>query len=58
MFKSYLGNVTATPHKIILFELDFNAKFTLLRVSQFLGDLKSTILIHYSFILNIYLKYI
>ena len=32
-----------TPHNIILFELDFNIKFLLLRLLQFLSDLKSTI---------------
>ena len=31
-------------HNIILFELDFNVKFPLLRLLQFLSDLKSTIL--------------
>ena len=31
------------PHNIILFELDFNVKFPLLRLLQFLSDLKSTI---------------
>ena len=33
-------------HNIILFELDFNVKFPLLRLLQFLSDLKSTICIH------------
>ena len=33
----------APPHKIILFELDFNIKFPLLRLLQFVSDLKSTI---------------
>ena len=32
------------PHNIILFELDFIVKFPLLRLLQFLSDLKSTIL--------------
>ena len=32
------------PHNIILFELDFNVKFPVLRLLQFLSDLKSTIL--------------
>jgi hypothetical protein len=32
------------PRHIILFELDSNVKFPLLRLLQFLGDLKSTIL--------------
>ena len=31
-------------HKFILFELDFNVKFPLLRLLQYLSDLKSTIL--------------
>ena len=34
-----------TPHNIILFELDFIVKFPLLRLFQFLSDLKSTIVI-------------
>ena len=29
-------------HNITLFELDFNVKFPLLRLFQFLSDLKST----------------
>ena len=33
------------PPNIILFELDFNVKFPLLRLLQFLSDLKSTIVI-------------
>ena len=33
------------PHNIILFELDFNVEFTLLRLLQFLSDLKSTIVV-------------
>ena len=32
-----------TPHNFILFELDFNVKFLLLRLLQFSIDLKSTI---------------
>ena len=32
------------PHNIILFKLDFDVKFPLLRLLQFLSDLKSTIL--------------
>ena len=32
------------PHNIILFELDFDVKFPLLRLFLFLSDLKSTIL--------------
>ena len=32
------------PHNFILFELDFNMKFVLLRLLHFLSDLKSTIL--------------
>ena len=31
------------PHDIILFELDFKVKLPLLRLLQFLSDLKSTI---------------
>ena len=31
------------PYNNILFELDFNVKFLLLRLLQFLNDLKSTI---------------
>ena len=35
------GNVAPPPkHKIILFELDFNVKFPLLALLQFLSDLK------------------
>ena len=30
------------PHYIILFELEFDVKFPLLRLLQFLSDLKST----------------
>ena len=44
MLKSYLkqDNVgPPPPHNIILFELDFNVKFPLLRILQFLSDLKS-----------------
>ena len=33
-----------TPHNIILFELDFNVKFPVLRLLQFLSDSKSIIL--------------
>ena len=33
-----------TAHNIILNELDFDIKFTLLRLLQFLSDLKSTII--------------
>ena len=46
MLKSYLkqDNVCPPPtHNIILFKLDFNVKFPLLRLLQFLSDLKSTI---------------
>ena len=32
-----------SPHNIILYELDFDVKFPLLRLFQFLSDLKSTI---------------
>ena len=38
------SNLTPPPHNIILFELDFSIKFPLLRLLQFLSDLKSTIL--------------
>ena len=44
--KSYLkqDNVaTPHPHNIILFELDFDVKFPLLRLLKFLSVLKSTI---------------
>ena len=42
--KSYLKqDHVAPPHKIILFQLDFNVKFPLLRLLQFLSDFKSTI---------------
>ena len=34
------------PQNIILFKLDFNVKFPLLRLKQFLSDLKSTIFRH------------
>ena len=42
MFISYFkhDNVAPPPHNIILFELDFNVKFPLLRLLQFLRDLK------------------
>ena len=47
MLKSYLNKImlppTAPQHNIILFRLDFNIKFPLLRLLQFLSDLKSTI---------------
>ena len=43
-----------TPHNIILFKLDLNVKFPLLRLLQFLSDLKSTIVgIFYSHTLPI-----
>ena len=35
---------TAPPHNFILFKLDFDVKCPLLRLIQFLSDLKSTIL--------------
>ena len=43
--KSYLkqDNIAPPPHNIILFQLDFNVKFPLLRLLQVLIDLKSTI---------------
>ena len=41
--KSYLKQDNVTPHNIILFELDFDVKFPLLRLLLFLSDLKSTI---------------
>ena len=46
MLKFYLkqDNVAPSPHNIILFELDFNAKLSLLHLLQFLSDLKSTYL--------------
>ena len=44
MLKSYLKQDNIAPHNIILFELDFNAKYSLLRLLHFLSDLKSTIL--------------
>ena len=34
---------TAPPHHFILFQLDFDVKFPLLRLFLFLSDLKSTI---------------
>ena len=34
-----------TPHNIILFELEFDVKFPLLRFLLFLSDLKSTIVL-------------
>ena len=34
-----------TPHNIILFELDFDVKFPLSRLLQFLSNLKSTIVL-------------
>ena len=37
-----------TPSNIILFELDFDAKFPLLRLLIFLSDLKRTIFILYT----------
>ena len=47
MLKSYSkqDNIAPHPHTtlIILFELDFNVKFLLLRLLEFLNDLKSTI---------------
>ena len=33
----------STPHNNIMFELDFNVKFPLLRLLQILSDLKSTV---------------
>ena len=50
MLKSYLkqDNVAPNPN-FILFELDFDVKFPLLRLLLFLSDFKSTILGQYSF---------
>ena len=36
------------PHNIILFDLDFDVKFPLLCLLQFLRDLKSTIFMHFN----------
>ena len=50
MFKSYFkqDNVAPSPlNKLFLFELDFNIKFTLLRLLLFLSDLKRTIFVEY-----------
>ena len=47
MLKSYLElfNITPpSPHYIILFELYLKVNFPLLRLLQFLSDLKSTLL--------------
>ena len=44
MLESYLKQDCVAPHNIILFELDYNVKFPLLRLLQFLSDLKSTII--------------
>jgi hypothetical protein len=38
-------NVAPTPQTIILFEIDYNIKFPLLRLLQFISDFKSTIFI-------------
>ena len=45
MLKYYMiqDNVTPPPHNIILFEKDFNAKFPMLCLLQFLSGLKNTI---------------
>ena len=51
MLKSYLkqDNVAPPPsHNFILFELDFDAKFPLLRLLLFLNDLKSTIFMSFN----------
>ena len=44
--KFYLkqDKVASPPHNIILFTLDQNVKFPLVRLLQFLSDLKSTII--------------
>ena len=45
--KSYLKQDDVAPYpntNFILFQLDFNVKFPLLRLLQFLADLKRTIL--------------
>ena len=44
MLKSYLKQDTVAPTQLILFELDFDIKFPLLRLLLFLFDLESTIL--------------
>ena len=44
---------TPPPHNIILFDLDLNVKFPLLRLLQFLSDLKSTIF-SYTFFIKTY----
>ena len=44
MLKSYLKQDNVAPYRyIILFELDLDVKYSLLRILQFLSDLKSTI---------------
>ena len=47
--KSYLKQDDVAPHvpphNIILFELDFNVKFNLLRILQFLSDLSDFVII-------------
>ena len=38
------NKIMLPPQNIILFQLDFNVKFPMLRLLQFLADLKRTIL--------------
>ena len=40
-----MKSIQNNSHNIILFELDFNVKFSLLRLLQLLSDLKSTIVV-------------
>ena len=40
------------PHNIILFEVDFNIKFPLLRLLQFLSDLKVLLLVMTNIVKN------
>ena len=47
--KSYSNHIQffpPPPHNFILFELDFDVKFPLLRLLLFLSDLKSTIMLY------------
>ena len=39
----FINKIICPPHNIILFELDFKVKFSLLRLIQFLGDSKINI---------------
>ena len=58
MLKSYLkqDNIAPHSHNIILFELDFTLKFPLLRLLQFLNDLKSTSLGLHKYVLFYLMK--